>query len=103
MSMSKGIKAADLPDFDASRYLDSEEAIAAYLTDILTANDPALLAAALGDIARARGMSEIARASGLTRDALYKALRSDAQPRFDTVSRVCSALGVRLVAQAEYV
>jgi probable addiction module antidote protein len=62
--------------------------------------DPAMLAAALGDIARARGMSEIAKASGLTREALYKALRPNAQPRFDTVSRVCAALGVRLVAQA---
>ena len=63
------------------------------------ANDPALLAAALGDIARARGMSEIAKASGITREALYKALRADAQPRFDTINRVCAALGVRLVAQ----
>ncbi len=98
--MSKRIKAADLPDFDAARYLDSEEAIAAYLTDILEANDPALLAAALGDIARSRGMSEIAKASGISREALYKALRSDTQPRFDTISRVCAALGVKLVAQA---
>lgn len=97
--MSKRIKAADLPDFDAARYLDSEEAIAAYLTDILEANDPALLAAALGDIARARGMSEIAKASGISREALYKALRADTQPRFDTISRVCAALGVKLVAQ----
>ncbi|MDP2794982.1 MAG: putative addiction module antidote protein [Sulfurisoma sp.] len=98
--MTKRIKVADLPDFDAARYFDSEEAIAAYLTDILTTNDPALLAAALGDIARARGMSEIAKASGITREALYKALRPGAQPRFDTVSRVCAALGVKLVAQA---
>jgi probable addiction module antidote protein len=98
----KRIKAAELPDFDAARYLDSEKAIAAYLTDILAANDPALLAAALGDIARARGMSEIAKASGISREALYKALRSDAQPRFDTISRVCAALGVKLVAQAEH-
>jgi probable addiction module antidote protein len=98
--MTKRIKVADLPEFDAAPYLDSEETIAAYLTDILTANDPALLAAALGDIARARGMSEIAKASGITREALYKALRPDAQPRFDTVSRVCAALGVKLVAQA---
>ncbi|HRD92857.1 MAG TPA: putative addiction module antidote protein, partial [Accumulibacter sp.] len=58
------------------------------------------LAAALGDIARARGMSEIAKASGITREALYKALRPGAQPRFDTIARVCSALGVRLVAQS---
>ncbi len=93
------IKVASLPDFDAAQYLDSEAAIAAFLTDILDANDPALLAAALGDIARARGMSDIATASGLTREALYKALRADAHPRFDTISRVCTALGVRLVAQ----
>ena len=98
--MTKRIKVADLPEFDTAKYLDSDTAIAAYLTDILEANDPALLAAALGDIARARGMSEIAKASGLTREALYKALRPDAQPRFDTISRVCTALGVRLVAQA---
>ena len=98
--MTKRIKVADLPEFDTAKYLDSEAAVAAYLTDILEANDPALLAAALGDIARARGMSEIAKASGLTREALYKALRPDAQPRFDTISRVCTALGVRLVAQA---
>ncbi len=98
--MIQRLKVADLPEFDAARYLDNEAAIAAYLTDILEANDPALLAAALGDIARARGMSEIAKASGLTREALYKALRPDAQPRFETISRVCAALGVRLVAQA---
>ena len=52
-----------------------------------------MLAAILGDIARARGMSEIAKASGLTREALYKALRPDELPRFDTISRVCTASG----------
>lgn len=97
--MAKKTKINDLPEFDAATYLDSEETIAAYLTDIIEANNPALLAAALGDIARARGMSEVARASGLTREALYKALRPNAQPRFDTISRVCGAFGVRLVAQ----
>jgi probable addiction module antidote protein len=89
----------DLAQFDAAHYLDNESSIAAYLTDILEANDAALLAAALGDIARARGMTEIAKAAGITREALYKALRPDSAPRFDTVSRVCAALGVRLVAQ----
>ena len=98
--MKRKIKGQDLPEFDATEYLDSEQAMAEYLTAMLEANDPALLAAALGDIARARGMSEIAKASGLTREALYKALRPNAQPRFDTISRVCAALGVRLVAQA---
>lgn len=98
--MSKRITVADLPEFDAAPYLDGEAAIAAYLTDILEANDGALLAAALGDIARARGMTEIAKSAGITREALYKALRPGSAPRFDTVSRVCAALGVRLVAQA---
>lgn len=98
--MSKKIRANDLPEFDFSEHLDDDQAIAEYLTAVLEENDPALLAAALGDIARARGMSEIAKASGLTREALYKALRADAQPRFDTINRVCVALGVKLVAQA---
>jgi len=96
--MPKKIRIADLPEFDAAEYLDSEEAIAEYLTAMIEEGDPAHLAAALGDIARARGMGEIAKSAGLTREALYKALRPDAHPRFDTISRVCGALGVRLVA-----
>lgn len=97
--MKKRFKVEDLPVFDAARYLGSEEAIAAYLTDILAANDAGLLAAALGDMARARGMTEIAKSAGITREALYKALRPGSEPRFDTVNRVCAALGVRLMAQ----
>ncbi|GHU18125.1 phage DNA-binding protein [Betaproteobacteria bacterium] len=99
MTMRKKIKVSDLPEFDPSEYLKDEEDIAAYLNAILEENDAALLAAALGDVARARGMSEISKASGITREALYKALRSDTQPRFDTISRVCTALGVRLTVQ----
>ena len=98
--MRKRVKIADLPEFDAAPYLDNEESIAAFLTDIIEADNAALLAAALGDIARARGMSEIAKSAGITREALYKALRPDAAPRFETVSRVCAALGVRLAAAA---
>jgi probable addiction module antidote protein len=98
--MSKRIKAPDLSPFHAARSLDNKTSVAAYLTDILEANDAALLAAALGHIARARGMTEIAKKAGITREALYKALRPDSAPRFDTVSRVCAALGVRLVVQA---
>jgi probable addiction module antidote protein len=93
------IKIDDLPQFDPAHYLDSEDAVAAYLSDVLQANDAALLAEALGHIARARGMGAIAQDAGLTREALYKALRPGAQPRFDTVMRVCAALGVRLVVQ----
>lgn len=95
----KSIKIADLPTFDMAEHLKTEEDVAAYLTLVLEEEDPAELAHALGVIARARGMSEIATASGLTREALYKALRPGSKPRFDTISRVCAALGVRLVAQ----
>lgn len=101
--MNKRIRVDELPEFDAAPHLDSEASIAAYLTDILQANDAALLAAALGDIARARGMTEIAKSAGITREALYKALRPGSAPRFDTVNRVCEALGVRLVAQPIHV
>lgn len=94
--MTEKISVASLPEFDASSYLDSEQAIAEYLTAIIEDGDSALLAAALGDIARARGMTEIANSAGMTREALYKALRPDAKPRFDTISKVCKALGVRL-------
>lgn len=89
----------ELPEFDASRYLTDEGAIAEYLTLVLEQDDPALLAATLGDIAKARGMTEIAKATGLAREALYKALRPGAQPRFETVVKVCAALGVKLVAE----
>ncbi len=84
---------------DMAEHLRNEEDIAGYLTLIIEEGDPALLASALGDAARARGMTEVARASGITREALYKALRPDTSPRFDTIARVCKALGVRLVAQ----
>jgi probable addiction module antidote protein len=97
--MTQKIHIADLPTFDMAEVLKSEEDIAIYLSLVIEDDDPALLAAALGDIARARGMSQIARDSGLTREALYKALRPGAQPRFDTIARVCRALGVKLVAQ----
>ncbi len=97
--MTKKINVSELPEFDAAEYLNSEEDVAAYLTTVLEENDPSLLAAALGDIARSRGMTQVAKDSGITREALYKALRPGSEPRFDTVSRVCAALGVRLVAQ----
>ena len=92
-------KIPELPVFAMAQFLENEEDIAAYLSDIIAENDSAYLAHALGDIARARGMTEIAKASGLTREALYKALRPESQPRFETVSRVCAALGVKLVVQ----
>jgi probable addiction module antidote protein len=93
------IKISDLPEFDITEHLDSDEAMAEYLTVVLAENDPALLAAALGDVAKARGMTAIAQSAGIGREALYKALRPGSHPRFDTIQRVCAALGVKLVAQ----
>jgi probable addiction module antidote protein len=98
--LTKRITVAELKKFDAAAHINDEAAIAAHLTDILQTNDPRLLSTALGDIARAHGIGEIAKAAGLTRQGLHKAFRSDSDPRFDTVSRICTALGVRLVAQA---
>lgn len=98
--MTEKIRIADLPEFDITEHLDSEQAIAEYLTIVLEEDDSALLAAALGDIARAKGMTDIAKATGLTREALYKALRPNAQPRFETIAKVCKALGIRLRAEA---
>jgi probable addiction module antidote protein len=93
------VKMSELPEFDVSKYLNDEASIAEYLTMVIEQDDAALLAVTLGDIAKARGMTEIAKSTGLAREALYKALRADAQPRFDTVSKVCAALGVKLVAE----
>ncbi len=97
--MAPKINVADLPEFDMAEHLDSDEAIAQYLSIVLEENDPAELAHALGTIARARGMTEVARASGLTREALYKALRPTSQPRFDTIMKVIHSLGLQISVQ----
>jgi probable addiction module antidote protein len=87
-----------LSPFDASEYLDNDEVISEYLTAALEADDPDLLLTALGDIAKAKGMTEIARDTGLGRESLYKALSPGAKPRFDTILKVIHALGVKLQA-----
>ena len=97
--MTKKISISELDDFDMARQLKNEEDIAAYVTMVIEEGDAAELAHALGIAAKARGMSEIAQATGITREALYKALKPNAKPRFDTINRVCAALGVRLVAE----
>jgi probable addiction module antidote protein len=89
--------------WDAVEHLETEEDMAAYLEAALEEGDPALVAAALGDIARAKGMSEIARETGLGRESLYKALSAEGNPEFATVLKVIRALGLRLHATAEHV
>lgn len=93
------LKVSDLPVFDAADYLQSEQACVEYLTVVLEDGDPALIAAALGDVAKARGMSQVARDAGLTREGLYKALSEQGNPSFATVLKVMRALGLQFNVQ----
>lgn len=82
--------------WDAADHLNTKEDIAAYLEAALEEDDPSLIAAALGDIARSQGMTHIAQETGLGRESLYKALSSEGNPEFATVLKVLRALGLRL-------
>ncbi len=84
--------------WDPAEHLVTEEDMAAYLEAALEEGDPALVAAALGDIAKAKGMSQIARDAGLGRESLYKALSPSGNPEFATIMKVVSALGLQLHA-----
>jgi len=84
--------------WDPAEHLITDEDMAAYLEEALQEGDSALIAAALGDIARAKGMSQIARDAGLGRESLYKALSADGNPEFATIMKVVSALGLQLHA-----
>ena len=87
---------AKLKVFDPSAYLTDEEVIAEYLNAALEDPNPDVFLAAVGNVAKARGMSRIAEDSGLGRESLYKALTPGAKPRYDTVLRVLQSLGVKL-------
>ena len=86
--------------FDPAAYLDNDEVIAEYLAAAAEDANPDVFLAALGDVAKARGMAEIARATGLGRESLYKALSPGARPRFETVNAVLRALGVKFAVVA---
>ena len=90
------VKVSELPAFDATDYLKTDEDCAQYLSVVLEDGDPALLTAALGDVARARGMSQVARDAGITREGLYKALSAEGNPSFATVLKVMHALGLQI-------
>ncbi|MEP3246706.1 MAG: addiction module antidote protein [Sneathiella sp.] len=89
----------ELTDFDIADYLDDEEAIALYLSDVLETGDVAYLSAALGKIAKSKGMTEIAKKTGVKREALYRALSEKGNPQFKTVSEVIKAMGFQLSVQ----
>lgn len=88
--------------FDAADYLDNDEVIAEYLPAAVEDPTPEMFLAALGDVARARGMAKIANEVGLDRESLHKALNLGAHPRYETVSAVPRALGVKFAVVTDH-
>ena len=89
-----------LTTFDAARYLDSKEVIAEYLSQVLSDGDIDELLAAIGNIAKAKGMTQIAKDTGLGRESLYKTFSEGSKPKFETVMKVLNSFGVKLQASA---
>jgi probable addiction module antidote protein len=87
--------------FDAAEYLDNEVLIAEYLSAAAEDPNPDVFVAALGDVAKARGMAQIAKDTGLGRESLYKTLSAGAHPRFETINSVLHALGVKFAIVVE--
>ncbi|MCF6123516.1 putative addiction module antidote protein [Mesorhizobium sp. M7A.F.Ca.CA.001.07.2.1] len=85
--------------FDPAEHLGSAEGQAELLADAFATGDPGYIANALGIVARARGMTAVAKEAGVTREALYKALRPDGDPRLSTLLGVTKALGVKITAE----
>ena len=90
------MKAVKTSVWDPAEYLTTDEEITAYLNDIFTSNDSRLIIAAIGDVARARGMSKIAEDMECGRESLYKSLSQNGNPSFETVVKVLSSLGYGL-------
>lgn len=86
--------------FSASKYLDSDEVIAAYLTTALEDKNPDVFLCAVGNVAKARGMTDVALRSGLGRESLYKALSPGSKPRYETIMKVLNSLGVKITVSA---
>ena len=91
---------SELNTFDVAKYLDSKEVVAEYLSQILEDGDMDELLSAIGDIARAKGMTQIAKDTGLGRESLYKTFHVGAKPKFDTIVKVLNSFGIRLQAIA---
>ena len=87
-------------EFDPSAFLDDDDVVAEYLTAALEDDNPEVFLAAVGHVAKARGMTQIARNAGLGRESLYKALAPGAKPRYDTVLKVLHSLGVKVSVSA---
>ena len=100
MKRTRATRLATTVPFDAAEYLDDEATRLAYLNEVLAEGDAAEIVAALGTIARARGMSQVSRRTGLGRESLYKALGENGNPGFRTILGVAAALGYRFEVRA---
>src|SRR5437879_7928790 len=89
-------------EFDAAAYLDNDEVITEYLAAAAEDPNPEVFVAALGDVAKARGMAQIAKDAGLGRESLYKTLSAGAHPRFETINSVLHALGVKFAVVTDH-
>lgn len=90
----------EVTNFDVAQYLDNKEVIAEYLSQILADGDMDELLEALGNIAKARGMSQIAEETGLGRESLYKTFHKGTKPKFDTIIKVMQSFGVKIQISA---
>jgi probable addiction module antidote protein len=90
----------NVTEFDPSEFLDNDEVIAEYLTAALEDENPDVFLAAVGNVAKAHGMTDIAERTGLGRESLYKAMAPGAKPRYDTVLKVLHSLGVKISVSA---
>jgi probable addiction module antidote protein len=95
----RGTKMVKISKFDAANYLKSPQAMADYLSEALATDDPEFICDALDTIARAKGMTQVAKETGLSRESLYKSLSGTTKPEFDTIRKVISSFGLRLVAE----
>ena len=94
MTQTTGTKKAT--KWDSAEFLTAEEDIVAYLNAALEDDDTSVIIAALGDVARSRGMTQLSKETGITRDGLYKALASTGNPSFNTIQKVLQAFGLKL-------
>jgi len=91
---------AEVTNFDITQYLDNNKVIAEYLSQILADGDMDELLEAIGNIAKAKGMSQIAKETGLGRESLYKTFHKGTKPKFDTIMKIMNSLGVKIQVSA---
>ena len=90
---------AKVSKFDVADYLDNPEVVAAYLTQAFESGDTSFVSAAIGDVARAKGMASVAANAGVSRESLYKSLSGDTSPAFETVRKILDSFGLKMVVE----